>query len=76
MSSAGHNGADDLHSGAGMILGTSPRTTIIGYLGAIATALIPVLQGDRLTPRTIAVAIVIGLLGRFAKDVSDTGPGN
>lgn len=58
-----------------MILGTSPRTTLIGYLGAVATALIPVIQGDRLTIRTITLAIVVALLGRFSKDVAQTGPG-
>lgn len=67
-------GADDVW-GAEMILGTSPRTTLIGYAGAVAMALIPVLQGERLTVRVVVMAVIVGLLGRFAKDVSDTGPG-
>ena len=49
------------------LLGTSPRTTLIGYAGAIATALIPALQGERITARSLVLAAVIALLGRFAK---------
>lgn len=57
------------------IFGTSPRTTLIGYAGAVATALIPVLQGERITLRSLALAAVIALLGRFSKDTAQTGPG-
>lgn len=57
------------------IIGASYRTTIIGYLGAAATAIIPVLQGERIMVRNLVLAVIIALLGRFAKDSNRSGRG-
>ena len=55
------------------IFGTSIRTTLIGYLGAIAYAMVPVLQGEKITLKTVILAVVVAMLGRFAKDTNQTG---
>lgn len=53
------------------ILGDSWQTSISGYLGAIAIAVIPVLQSGRLPSlQELALAAVVAVLGRFAKDHS------
>jgi hypothetical protein len=59
-----------------MILGTSVRTSLIGYLGAVALAIIPLLQAGKIEPKTWILAIVIALLGRFSKDADQYGPGS
>ena len=50
------------------ILGEHWRTSLTGFIGAAATALLPVLQGGKFTQREIIIAIVIAVLGRLAAD--------
>jgi hypothetical protein len=58
----------------GSILGASWKTSLTGYLSAIALAVIPTLQtGTFPTLEQIGVAITLAVLGRFAKDNNVTG---
>jgi hypothetical protein len=58
------------------ILGTSWKTTLVGYLGAAAVAILPVLQGHGFQWNDLLLPAVIALVARFAKDASATGSGN
>ncbi len=51
------------------------KTTLLGLAGALATALIPVIQGKGFEPEPLATAGAIALLGFFAKDYDTTGTG-
>ncbi len=50
------------------ILGSSPRTTLMGYIAAIATAIWPLLQGNELEWKNILIAAGLALWGRIQKD--------
>lgn len=51
------------------------KTTLTGILGAVATALIPVLQERRFELEYILIAAVIATLGVVSKDYDTTGAG-
>jgi hypothetical protein len=68
--------SDSFDSVVSAIFGSSPRTTIVGYLGAAAAAVVPLLQNGKVDYSSIAMAVTIALLGRLAKDAAVTGPGN
>ncbi|HYA41935.1 MAG TPA: caspase family protein [Syntrophobacteraceae bacterium] len=67
--------SDASNSVVSAIFGSSPRTTIVGYLGAVAAAVVPLLQSGKWDTSVLAPAIVIAILGRLAKDAGATGPG-
>lgn len=50
------------------ILGASWRTSLTGYAVAGVNALLPVLQGGRISLRDCLVSMGIAVLGRFARD--------
>ena len=50
-------------------------TTITGILGAIAIALIPVIEGNGFDWKMIGVAVVLAALGVLAKDFNTTRNG-
>ena len=56
-----------------IIFGSSYRTSIAGYLAAIAQALIPVLEKTTPTKQQILTAVFIAILGRFAKSTNVSG---
>jgi hypothetical protein len=58
------------------ILGTSWKTTLVGYLGAVAVAILPILQGQGIQWDKVLLAAVIAIVSRFAKDAGATGAGN
>lgn len=51
------------------------KTTLTGLVGAIAVALIPVIQGEGFKPESLAIAAVLAALGFIAKDYDTTGVG-
>lgn len=55
-----------------MILGTNPRTSIVGYLLAILTAIKPLMEDSTVTWSTIVAtafsAIITAIFGRVAAD--------
>lgn len=51
------------------------KTTLIGILGAVATALIPVVQGHGLQLEYIIPAAAIAALSVVSKDYDTTGNG-
>ncbi|WP_282755013.1 hypothetical protein [Desulfuromonas thiophila] len=44
------------------------KTTVIGVLGAIAAAMLPVLESGQTDSKSLGMAAVIGLVGVLAKD--------
>lgn len=59
------------------LLGSSWRTTLIGYVGAALIAILPLLQsGESPGWRDLLIAAVVAVAGRFAKDAKATGEGN
>lgn len=54
------------------LLGSSPRTTIIGYLTAIGTVIIPIIQDESFDIhkhwKSLLIAIAIALYSRVTKD--------
>lgn len=58
-----------------VVFGVSWRTSLFGYVGAIAAAIVPIMErgsfrlGDLILPATLAI------LGRAAKDAGVTGTG-
>ena len=58
------------------LFGTSPRTTLVGYLGAGAIGAIGAITHGGFSPEAIATAVVVAILGRFAKDAGVTGAGS
>jgi len=55
------------------IFGTSWKTSLSGYLGAIAVGVIPVLQTGQVSEEALIMAAAVAVLGRFAKDHNVTG---
>lgn len=51
------------------------KTTLTGILGAVATALIPVIQGKGFELEYILIAAVVATLGVVSKDYDTTGAG-
>jgi hypothetical protein len=51
------------------------KTTLLGLAGAVATALIPVIQGKGFEAESLAVAAALALLGFVSKDYDTTGAG-
>jgi hypothetical protein len=51
------------------------KTTLTGIIGAIAVALIPILQTGKFEPKDLVMPIVIAILGAVAKDYDTTGAG-
>jgi hypothetical protein len=49
------------------------KTTVSGLVGAIAVAVIPVLQSGKINYEAIAIAVAIAVLSFFAKDHDVTG---
>ena len=49
---------------------TDWKTTVVGLAGAVATTLIPILQGS-FTTKDIILAVVIAVLGAVAKDTGN-----
>jgi hypothetical protein len=58
------------------ILGTSWKTTLVGYLGAVAVAILPILQGQGVQWDKVLLAAIIAVVSRFAKDAGATGVGS
>lgn len=58
-----------------LLLGTSWRTTLTGYLGAVALGVLPVIQGGTFELKDLLLPAVVAILSRFAKDAGATGPG-
>ena len=54
---------------------TNWKTTLTGILGAVATALIPVIQGKGFELEYILIAAVVATLGVVSKDYDTTGAG-
>ncbi len=52
------------------------KTTLTGILGAVATALIPVIQGKGFELEYILIAAVVATLGVVSKDYDTTGAGD
>ena len=57
------------------IFGVNYQTMLAGIIGAVATALIPLIQGNGLSMRDIGVSVTLAILGYFAKDKNVTGIG-
>lgn len=57
------------------ILGESWRTSLSGYLSAIALAVIPFLETDQISFEGLGIAAAVAILGRFAKDHNVSGTG-
>ncbi len=56
------------------IFGPSWRTSLTGYLGAVAIAILPILQAGRFpTSQDLLIAASVAVLGRFAKDHNVSG---
>lgn len=51
------------------------KTTITGIFGAVATALIPVIQGKGFETETLIIAATLAALGFISKDYDTTGAG-
>lgn len=51
------------------------KTTLTGIIGAIAVALIPILQNVKYEPKDLVIPVVIAVLGVLAKDYDTTGAG-
>lgn len=51
------------------------KTTLAGMIGAVATALIPVVQGHGFELEYLAIAAVLAVLGCVSKDYDTTGAG-
>jgi hypothetical protein len=49
------------------------KTTVLGFIGAIATALIPLLQTGSVDTQTLATSVAIAALGVLSKDFDVTG---
>lgn len=47
---------------------TNWKTTLIGLLGGIATAVVPVLQSGQTDSKSLATGVVVGALGVLAGD--------
>ena len=54
---------------------TSWLTTLVGCIGAVATAVLPLLKTGTVDANTLITSIVLALLGIFAKDYNVTGTG-
>lgn len=52
------------------------KTTVIGLIGAIATALFPLIKTGSVDPQTLVSAAALAILGFFAKDWNATGTGS
>jgi hypothetical protein len=52
------------------------KTTLAGLLGAVATALVPVIQGKGFELESLAIAAALAALGFIAKDRDTTGVGD
>ena len=57
-----------------LLIGTSWRTTLTGYLGAIALGVLPVIETGTFELRDLVLPAVVALLSRVAKDAGVTGP--
>jgi len=51
----------------------SYKTTLTGIIGAVAYALVSVLQSGTFTTKDIVITVVIAALGVIAKDYNATG---
>jgi|WetSurMetagenome_2_1015567.scaffolds.fasta_scaffold1045278_1 hypothetical protein len=51
------------------------KTTFTGIIGAIAVALIPIIQSGKFELKDLVIPIVIAALGVLAKDYDTTGAG-
>jgi len=51
------------------------KTTLTGILGAIAVAIIPIIQSGKFELKDLVIPIVIAILGFVAKDYDTTGAG-
>lgn len=51
-------------------------TTVVGCVGAVATALVPLFQTGQVDLQTLVSAAAIALLGWFSKDWNATGKGS
>jgi len=49
------------------------KTTIAGLIGAVATALYPLLIQGKLDPQALITAAIIAILGVLAKDFNVSG---
>ena len=50
-------------------------TTLIGCIGAVANAVLPLLKTGTVDANTLITSVVMALLGIFAKDYNVTGTG-
>jgi hypothetical protein len=58
------------------LLGTSWRTTLIGYVGAALIAIVPFFESSGVPNwKDLLIAAVVAVAGRFAKDAKATGEG-
>lgn len=59
-----------------VILGTSWRTSLIGYLSAAVIAILPLLQSGESTGwKELLIAAVVAVAGRIVKDANVSGTG-
>jgi hypothetical protein len=52
------------------------KTTITGIIGAVATALYPLLTTGKLDPQALITAAIIAVVGVLAKDYNVSGEKN
>jgi hypothetical protein len=57
------------------ILGTSWKTSLWGYLFAIAQVVVPMVLGGPVTIGAVMTAVGTAIIGRVAKDADQTGMG-
>ena len=50
-----------------ILFGTSIKTSITGYIVAVLTAILPILQGNTWTWKDLMLPAVIAILGRFTQ---------
>lgn len=51
------------------------KTTVIGVVGAIIYAVLPLVQGGQIVIKDIVIAAVVAAIGYFSKDKDVTGTG-
>ena len=50
-----------------ILFGTSIKTSITGYIVAVLTAILPILQGNTWTWKDLMLPAIIAVLGRFTQ---------
>lgn len=55
------------------LLGTSWKTSLAGYIIAIAQVIYPLLQNGKVTWKEIGLAIIVAVVGRIVKDANKSG---